>query len=233
MLRLHSPELVASFASNLFNLKRPLLLAIRGAKHGDKVTHDLHHRPAPPHDDGFVLLQRDAAPIVFDGSTHAFQRTSKLSPPQGVGSVRPGHYVAHLKSGTDPEVVFHLKTPEGSGDLPAFRDWDRDGLVTVEEMRRSEAARSGQQVSAEGTFANAILIHGDLAEPARPDGTPAKHRSSIGCWTMPRKWRKVLADACRAAGGTTLDAVLDEAWDIVAALDDGDSDRPPPPENVA
>lgn len=213
-------------------LARPLLLAIRGAKLGDEKTHELVHRPA--YDDCFVLLQRDAAPMAFDAAAHAYQLTSKLSPKEGVGSVRPGRFVAHLVSGNEPEVVFWLKTPEGSPRLLCFRDLNRDGNLTDGEKQTSEELRAGGQVGAEGTWADSILIHGGIEEPK-----DAKHHFSIGCWTAPRKWRKVMADACRAAGVKELDAILAEASDIVIALDAadrrdfGDSDVPPPPENVA
>jgi hypothetical protein len=218
-------------------LVRPLLIAIRGAKLGDAETHELVHQPV--YDDCFVLYQRDTAPIVFHAAAHAYQRTSSASPDadgdgaKDVGSVRPGRFVAHLVSGDDPEVMFHLKTPDGSPRLGCYRDFDHDGKLTPAELRKSEALREGGQVGDDGAWGDSILVHGGLDEPPRPDGSPAKHRFSIGCWTAPRRWRKAMADACRAAGTTALDAILVEAVDLVATLPperyelDGDSDAPP------
>jgi hypothetical protein len=215
-------------------LVRPLLLAIRGAALGDAMTHPLVH--APVYDDCFVLLQRDALPVAFSGATHAYQRDSRQSPDANrdgrgdVGSVRPGRFVLHdMRNGE--EVIFQVKTPFGSDRLPAWRDFDHDGKLSPEEMQRSEDLRAGQQVGAEGTWADSVLFHGGLDEPSRKDGTPAKHRFSIACWTAPRKWRQLVADAARATGGQ-VDAIMGNAVDLLAAMadDSGESAPPPPPD---
>ncbi len=211
-----------------FDLERPLLLCIRGAKLGDTETHDLLHRPV--YDDCFVLLQRDVAPVAFDGATHAYQRDSKLSPDANrdgrgdVGTVRPGRYVAHdVTAKGDPEIVFRVSMPDGTWRLPCHRDFDHNGILTPEEMQASENLRTGAQVGDDGTWADSILIHGGIEEPAN-----AKHHYSIGCFTTARKWRKIMADAARASGGK-LDVVVPLAAHLAALLeDDGDSDRPPP-----
>lgn len=218
--------------TDIVSFKLPLLFLVRGAKLGDAVTHGLYHRPG--YDDNFCFLQLDAEPVVFPGATHAYQRDSKLSPDANkdgrgdVGSVRPGRYVAVLKSGTEPEVVFHIVNPDGSVRLPCWRDFDHNGVLTPEEMQLSESLRTGAQVGADGTWADSILIHGGIEEPK-----DAKHHFSIGCFTCHRKHRTLMANAVRAAGGK-MNVVLITApklVELLAEYREAKTDPAPPPES--
>lgn len=219
-------------------LPRPFLFAIRGVKPYAPETHDLVH--APGYTDTFVMLPPGDYPVVFPGSTVAYQKDSKASPDADgdgrgdVGSIRPGRYLLTDKRNGD-EVVFEITNPDGSKRLKAWRDFDHDGKLSPEEMQRSEELRTGKQVGADGTWADSVLFHGGLDEPNRPDGTPAKHRFSIACFTASRPWRKLLADTARGTGGQ-IDMVLANAWDLLPLVEpapSGDSDAPPAPEGVA
>jgi hypothetical protein len=246
---LHWHELAARAGAVNHPLARPCLLAIRGAAPGDQVTHELEHKPSPPYRDTGVLYVPGEEPLVFPMTTTAYQRDSKASPDVDrdgrgdVGSIRPGRYVLHnLRAGA--EVTFHVKRPDGSDRIPAWRDFDHSGTLTPEEMQRSEDARAGQQVGAEGTYATSILLHGGMDEPPGPNGAPAQHRFSIGCLTAQRRWRQAIATAALPHGGLC-DLVLVNAVDLLPIVEqleqpaalanltpedlavDGDSDAPP------
>ncbi len=193
--------------------ERPFLIAIRGVKPFETMSHDLEHRMV--YDDTFVLVRVAGAPVVFAGATHAYQKNSKASPDVDrdglgdVGSIRPGRYVLHdLKHGA--EVLFHIRMPDGGASLPAWRDFiDHDGKISAEELQRSESMRTGLQVGTTGTEAQGILFHGGPEEPPE-----AKHHYSIGCFTAPRKWRKIMSEAAAPYGGK-IDMPLITAWDLL------------------
>lgn len=217
-------------------LLRPFLFAIRGVQPYAIATHDLVH--APGYTDTFVMMPPGDYPVVFPGSTVAYQKASRASPDADgdgrgdVGSIRPGRYILTDKQ-NGAEVVFEITDAYGSKRLPAWRDFDGDGKLSPEEMQKSEELRAGQQVGPVGTWADSVLFHGGLDEPAKADGTPARHRFSIACFTASRPWRKLMADTCRSTGGR-IDMVLANAWDLlplVIPAPAGDSDAPP--ENVA
>lgn len=246
---LHWHELATKAGAINTPLARPCLLAIRGAAPGDAETHELEHKPSPPYRDTGVLFVSGFDPYVFRMTTTAYQLGSKASPDLDgdgrgdVGSIRTGRYVLHdLKAGE--EVTFHVRNPDGTDEILAWRDVDGDGTVTPAERQRSEAAREGQQVGAGGAYATSILLHGGMDEP-NAGGAPPKHRFSIGCLTAPRDVRKLIAGAARPHGGQCdlflVDAAtllpLVEKLEQPAALanltpedlaTDGDSDRPPP-----
>lgn len=218
---LHWHELAARAGAVNSPLARPCLLAIRGAAPNDPETHELEHRPSPPYRDTGVLFVPGFDPYVFAMTTTAYQRGSKASPDLDgdgrgdVGSIRPGRYVLHdLQAGE--EVTFHVKNPDGTDKLLAWRDVDGDGTVTPAERQRSEAAREGQQVGAGGAYATSILLHGGMDEP-NAGGAPPKHRFSIGCLTAPRSVRKLIAGAARPHGGLC-DLVLKDASELVALV---------------
>jgi hypothetical protein len=192
-------------------LARPWLLCLRGVRPFATETHELMH--SPEYDDTGVLLYPGDAPIVFPMASHAYQARSRLSPDvnrdgQGdVGSIRPGRYVLH-DLGTE-ECIFHVRNPDGSDRLPCWRDFNGDRFLSAEEMRRSEALRTGAQVGADGTWADSILLHGGLDSP--PD---AKHRYSIGCLTAPLARRDMLRRRAKLHGGE-IDLVLANASDVL------------------
>jgi hypothetical protein len=163
---------------------RPVLFAIRGAYPNATRSHRSIH--APRYDDTFVFV-RDGKPELFRGATHAYQLTSSESPDTfkdgvgDVGSVRPGLYLASLRS-AGPVPIFAVLMPDGKSDrLPAHRDKDHDGVISAAEAELSERATSGAQVTpGVGTWANAVLIHPgyDTIKP----GT-GRNFSSIACLT--------------------------------------------------
>lgn len=212
-----------------YPLVRPILLAIRGVERYAPKSHPLVHQPV--YDDTFVFLALGEAPVVMVGATHAYQRDSKASPPGpdgrgAVGSIRPGRYLLNdLNNGA--EVIFHITNPDGSDRLPAWRDFDHDGRLSPEEMQRSENIRTGVQVGNSGTWADSILLHGGLEEPPARDGTPAKHKFSIGCFTTLRQYRQLISMKCRPYSGKC-DLVLlkvEELVEIVAGLDTYSDDK--------
>ena len=157
------------------------------------------------------------APVVFAGATHAYQLYSSESPDVSgdgigdVGSIRPGRYVLRLVSSNPPE--FSIKMPDGSPDLPAYRDTDHDGVISEAEALASEVMTRGRQViKGKGATANAVLFHPgwDVRKP----GT-SRSFSSIACQTAPLSSMQRLARA-----GSPIDFVLTNADDV------GSSRRP-------
>ena len=190
---------------------KPVLLGLRGVYPFGRKTHRMIH--AMRYDDTFVLLQGDAEPFVFRGATHAYQLLSSDAPnadlkgQDDVGSIRPGIYVLHRRD-TKPIPIFHVKLSNGSGDLPAYRDTNHDGVISPEEAEQSVSATKGEQVTpGVGMFANAVLFH-----PGYETIEPGKNRpfSSIACQTA------ALADVERlSAAGSEIHFVLANAADLV------------------
>jgi hypothetical protein len=195
-------------------MPRPFLLAIRGAKPGDAMTHQPVHRPG--FDDTFALFVRDAHPVrIFTGSTHAFQLTSTQSPDTDgdgigdVGSVRPGRYVMHLLPGKYPS--FQIKSVDGSELLPAFRDFDHNGVISEAEAAKSLEWKHGAQVNQSiGCYATGVLFHCVAGMGAPAD---VGHKGSIACFTAPLNRLELLRDAAKP--GTTIDMALVNAWELV------------------
>ncbi len=224
---LHWPELVAR-AGYIKELKRPFLLAIRGIKPFFRESHPLLH--VPEYDDTGVFLAEGKTPAVFPMGTHSYQRTSKNSPNGDTGSLRLGRYILQdLKNGD--EILFHVKNPDGSSKVPVWRDTDNDGSVSAEEVRASEAARSGLQVNDKGMWADAVLLHGGLDSPPA-----ARHRYSIACFTCSPMWRKLMSDSAKAYEGI-IDMQVETAWNLLPFVDMletpgavRDTDPAPPPD---
>ena len=198
---------------------RPFLIGIRGAKECDAETHKPVHRPA--YDDTFVFIPpAEVGPtVVFPGATHAYQRDSKLSPDVDgdkrgdVGSIRCGRY--ELKDmGSQPYPIFLLTNTDGTGQIPAHRDTDHDGVISEAEAQRSETATKGAQVNKTGHYATAVLFHTGFDAPA-----DAKHRSSIACQTASLKWLQLMRERAKPTGGV-IDYVLVNAWDLVPIADE-------------
>ncbi|WP_437728200.1 hypothetical protein [Sorangium sp. So ce861] len=168
------------------------LLGLRGVRLFGLRTHIVRSRNE--YDDAFVLLnfQGDEKVYEFRGATHPYQKTSTASPDADgdgrpdVGMLRPGHY--HVQARSDPykghpALVVLRTSGVNRGRLPAYRDTNHDGLFDEAEMRASETATSGGQVSEGiGAWMDQVLFH------------PGLGFSSIGCQTArPEDIRKLHA----------------------------------------
>lgn len=156
------------------------------------------------YDDTFVVLNRgpNGEPSVqtFQGATHANQRSSGASygPDQngrtvrGVAMLQPGNYDVDFAGGNYQGrwgAAYHVKTQDGNGYVPAYRDTNADGRISSAE--RSAAEQNGYQASA-------ILFHsGKYNAP-----------SSIGCQTLLPGQHQAFSDAVGRGGFnyTLLDA---------------------------
>lgn len=197
-------------------LARPFLIGIRGAAPLARMTHQAVHRPR--YDDSFVLLCEGDEPLLFPGATHAYQVESGLSPDadgdgrKDVGSIRPGRYLLTDK-GIEPHPIFVLTLPDGkTGEIPAYRDLDHDGVISEQEEERARQARPGgrgAQVNSDGYFATAVLLHTGFDAPPS-----ARHRSSIACQTCSLSWLRLLREKAAPYGGK-IDYVLANAADLV------------------
>lgn len=181
-----------------FPLKRGFLLMIRGVEVFAAQSHETII--APKYNDSFVLLHADGTtpPLVFPGSTHAYQLNSKASPDVNhdgvgdVGTIKPGRYVAHARAGKYP--CFEVTMPDGSPKLPCYRDLTHTGKLE------------------EGDFtADSILIHWGFDAPKDSD-----HSSSIGCLTTSGVWLRRLDAEARAHGGA-IDLVLGDVDYVLKA----------------
>jgi peptidoglycan hydrolase-like protein with peptidoglycan-binding domain len=143
------------------------------------------------YDDSFVVLNRDAdgnpTVEVFRGATHANQRSSGSSfgPDAngnnitGVAMLAPGNYSVEPHSRNyqgNRGPSYHVRTLEGQGYVPAFRDRNADGTISANE--RTQAEQGGYQASD-------ILFH------AGRNNAP----SSIGCQTMPPELMRAFSNA--------------------------------------
>ena len=132
------------------------------------------------YDDTFVVLRNgpNGEPTVqtFQGATHANQRSSGASygpdangnNVRGVAMLRPGSYDVDFATNNYQGRwggAYHVKTQDGNGYVPAYRDTNADGQISASE--RYAAEQNGYQASS-------ILFHsGKGAAP-----------SSIGCQTI-------------------------------------------------
>lgn len=186
-------------------LGRPFLIGIRGVAVENNLTALKTHETVakPAYDDAFVCLVPDPAgpPYVFAGATHPYQRDSKLSPDVDgdgrgdVGCIRPGHFELTLALEA-PYPVFVLTLPGGSGQIPAFRDTNHDGLYSAAELSQM-------------SFASAVLLHTGFDAPA-----DSEHRSSIACQTCSLPDLRYLASHARPYG-KKIDYVLLDAADAI------------------
>lgn len=177
-------------------LARPFLIGLRNFPVTD----------APKYDDKFVLLTNEDLPVIFSGATHAYQLNSTESQDlnhDGVGDVAcicPGSYIL-TDALSAPYPIFILTTPDGNGNVPAWRDTNHDGKFSDSEL-------------AVKTTANAVLFHTGWDAP--PDSA---HRSSIACQTTSLKWLQAMHAACQKAKGKIIDYCLinnDDAEKIMA-----------------
>lgn len=219
-------------------LSRPFLIGIRGAAPFDRETHQTVSRPK--YDDTFVLLTGDAPPVVFAASTHAYQVDSREAPDVNhdgrpdVGSIRSGRYLLRdMRTGGYP--IFELTLPDGSKQIPAYRDTDHDGVISEAEARQAEQARPdparpSDEVGSDGYYAVSVLLHTGFDAPA-----DSAHRSSIACQTCSLKWLTLLSAAAKPSGGlidytlVNADALIPIAEDRLRTM----PAAPPPAPNVA
>lgn len=132
------------------------------------------------YDDQFVVLTPDGRVQRFSGATHPGQNRSTLSPDvtgDGVGDVgmiRPGNYRVVPNGDHAGAPSFHVRTLEGSGNLPGWRDTNHDGQFSEGERAGSERRRD---------TLDGVLFH--QGGPSSP--------TSIGCQTMsPAEYRRFL-----------------------------------------
>jgi hypothetical protein len=185
--RAHYLELFARRGGNASSA-RPCLLGIRGAYPFARRSHKMIH--ARRFDDSFVLIT-DADAIVFRGATHAYQLSLATST-GAVASIQPGVFVLTLAGSTPP--IYNLTLPNGSGNIPAFRDHDHNGVISADEMKIDLAANGGS-----GAIATEIQFH-----PGYDTIKTQGHSfSSIGCQTAPLAELQLLERA-----GHTIDYVL-------------------------
>jgi hypothetical protein len=181
----------------------PRVLGIRGAYPNARKTHRMIH--ARRYDDCFVLIT-DADAIVFNGSTHAYQR-SFATASGAVASIRPGVYQMKIVPGSTPPK-FNISTPDGGGNIPAFRDNDHDGVISEDEAARALAATGPGTKPGTGTSATEIQFHPGYETFAKP----GKKFSSVGCQTAPLPELQLLERA-----GHEIDFVLANASDLARA----------------
>jgi hypothetical protein len=148
---------------------QPSVLAIRGMSR-DGNQHDTTSNRR--YDDTFVVLTPDGRARELRGATHPGQTRSSLSPDVNgdgvgdVGMIRPGNYTVVPNGPHRGAASFHVRTENGSGNIPGWRDTNHDGAFSDAERRASE--RRGDTLTE-------ILFH------QGGDSSPI----SIGCLTMP------------------------------------------------
>ncbi|MCA9779048.1 MAG: hypothetical protein KC800_20105, partial [Candidatus Eremiobacteraeota bacterium] len=159
------------------NADGPTVLGMRGLG-VDGAYHDSAENVGG-YNDTFVVLNQgaDGNPSVqtFQGATHANQYSSGQSHGpdasgrtiRGVAQLQPGSYDVDYATGNygGYGAAYHVKTLNGNGLVPAFRDTNADGMISSSERN---AALSG------GYQASAILFHNGKRDSP----------SSIGCQTI-------------------------------------------------
>jgi hypothetical protein len=199
------------------SLPRPFLIGIRGIEVNKDTTHPLVHKPA--YDDTAVLLVKGEEPIIFPFATHAYQANSKLAPDtnldgvQDVGSLRPGRFVMS-DPGIMPYPIFILTLPNGSGNLPAYRDFNHDTKLSDDEIQKSINTKTGPQTNDDGCYANSVLWHCGFDAPQDSD-----HRSSISCQTSNVKWLQLARQKLIQSKTKYLDYVLVNIEDVLKIFD--------------
>lgn len=132
------------------------------------------------YDDQFVVLTPDGHVQRFGGATHPGQNSSRASPDVtgdgagDVGMIRPGNYRVVPNGEHAGAPSFHVRTLDGSGNLPGWRDTNHDGQFSDRERAGSESRRD--------TLSGVLFHQGNANTP-----------SSIGCQTMsPAEYRRFL-----------------------------------------
>jgi hypothetical protein len=152
------------------------LIGIRGVCPWANESHGSISKVA--YDDSFILLMRGKPPSLFNGSSHAYQLFSKLSPDVNgdgigdVGTIIPGSYL--LTYCGDKYPVFELTMPDGNKKIPCYRDLKHDGNPSKDHIYE----------------ATDVLAHTGFDAP--PDAT---HRSSIACQTFSLEYLQLMEKA--------------------------------------
>lgn len=210
------------------DLARPFLIGIRGAAPLAAETHEIVHQPN--YDDTFVLLAKGAAPLMFRGATHAYQRFAKSGAPDvnrdglpDVATIRCDRYLLTERKG-ERYPLFVLTLPNGDDKIPCVRDTNHDEKLSPEEIAAAEAPGNDarRQIGPKGQYATAVLFHTGIDAPK-----DAKHRFSIACQTASLVWLDRLALAARSSGGK-IDYVLKDAADLVPLAEQRLRDSTPP-----
>jgi hypothetical protein len=123
------------------------------------------------YDDMIVVLKPNGTVLEIPANTHGNQSYQRRAPDANgdgkgdLGMIRPGNYSVVPNGQYLGNASFHVRTTEGSGRLPGYRDTNQDG--TFSEAEKANAERKGY-VSTE------ILFHrgGD------------NHNWSMGCQTL-------------------------------------------------
>lgn len=155
----------------------PTILGMRGLG-PDNQRHDSNENVGP-YNDTFVVLQQtpEGEQRLYElrGSTHAGQKSSSLSP-KGVAQIRPGNFFCHPNGPYHDMPSWHIRTISNSGNIPTWRDSNKNGYISESEKRKAQA---------NGEVATEILFH---------NGVNEGHGRSIGCQTLHPKLMKQLID---------------------------------------
>lgn len=156
---------------------RPTVLGLRGLA-PDGHRHDSNENVGP-YNDTFVVLELTAGGEEklheLPGSTHAGQKSSGLSP-GGVAQIRPGNFQCVPNGPHNQMPSWHIRTLEGSGSIPAWRDSNKNGYISAFEKRKAEENH---------VVATEILFH---------NGVNTDHGRSIGCQTLAPRFMTQLVD---------------------------------------
>jgi hypothetical protein len=152
--------------------EHPTVLGMRGLA-PDGRRHDSAENVGP-YNDTFVVLKQGEL-FELRGSTHAGQKSSSLSP-GGVAQIRPGNFVCIPNGPHNNMPSWHVRTPESSGDIPAWRDINKNGYISDSEKRKAEQNH---------VVAREILFH---------NGVSTDHGQSIGCQTLAPRVMAQLVD---------------------------------------
>lgn len=148
---------------------KPVVLGVRGI---DRTGRAHESTSARAFDDTFVVLNKNGSVTELRGSTHAGQRTSSLV--SAVGMIRTGNFNVvpnGVRAKDNGMPSWHVRTKDGSGNIPGARDTNGDGRFSDAELARRSTMTE-------------ILFH---------PGTPDSPRS-IGCQTLPPdEYRRFLA----------------------------------------
>jgi peptidoglycan hydrolase-like protein with peptidoglycan-binding domain len=152
---------------------KPVVLGVRGI---DKSGNTHASTSARAYDDTFVVLNKNGSVTELRGSTHAGQKTSSLV--SAVGMIRSGNFDVvpnGVRSKDNGMASWHVRTKDGSGNIPGTRDTNGDGRFSDAEIAKRSTMTE-------------ILFHpGNVDSP-----------QSIGCQTLPPdEYRRFLA----AVGG--------------------------------
>ena len=140
---------------------KPTVLGIRGMDVNGNRHASTNNRQ---YDDTFVVLTPDHRVLELRGATHAGQHTTSLV--DHVGRINAGSYRAVGNGEHNGMPSFHVRTRQGSGNIPGARDRNDDGSYSTAEIERSRQR---------GDTLSGILFHVGFANSPK----------SIGCQTLP------------------------------------------------